>query len=375
MSSERPRLDFLQTQYLPIILEDLNKILASWKTGVTIKTRGAEKRFAVAKEIFQKVLEADPDQRNYRNAQALLRWCINGYIHEDRLFYITEDIKFFSQIKHKPDFKGERDIFRYGSPIELAYTLEPYRNIFMASSYMFKCDELYLDQKGGEGADLIFQNPKYRLIRLKTKEAAKAYTKRMRSCIAYEREKDDFTEDYSNDLLLLQRADGKRWLISFMVGQWRDESDFGENIDLAAEIKAQPDLLMTLLPYYQQGLLEHIHHSVGSVEPLMELGNALSSLISNFSSYHSELIKDVTEGWLQDFLRPAIQYPVWRESISVDDIFNTLAYLHAEPDSNLYDCLVNIIITQENVPSSWCLGLQRWNAYLSQPVYKPLALQ
>lgn len=363
MSKERPRLAFLQETYLPLFEKEVDKIEEAWHVIKLTPEASLHARRKRAQTIFKSLVDADPDQLTHKNTQTLLNWGLQGVVQSSRLFYVTEDLKFFMSIRDKADFEACRNIATYRSPEELAEALAPYRSIFMRSSYMKECDEKYLESHGQDGARILFESPEFRVLRLLSKEATKAYTRKMRCCLAYDRVHDDF-EDYKDDLIMLQNGGGKRWLISFSQNQWRDENDVGYNIDLSQVIGKHPSVQSVLKPYLHDAIAElTTPHAPDTINRLVTLCIEMPRLQEGFEYEIPRIIRNASPRGLSDFIDNIARVPRWRDSVRPMDV-SVMDRLKGSKmsDRDNIDNMSMIISNHSGAAPHWLEGLKLWNA-------------
>jgi len=363
MSKERPRLAFLRETYLPLFEKDVDKIEEAWHLVKLMPEATGHARARRALMIFEALVKADPDQETHKNTQTLLNWALRGAVQSSRLFYVTEDLKFFMRVRDKADFEGSCNIATYRSPEQLANVLAPYRSIFMRSTYMKECDEHYLESHGHDGARILFESSDFRILRLLSKEATKAYTRKMRCCLAYDRTHDDF-EDYQDDLMMLQNGGGRRWLISFGQNQWRDENDIGVNINLPRVIGHKPVVLEVLRPYLHDAIVEFATVAMpDSMAQLVTLCMDMPILQDDFTHNIPHIIRSGNPKGVIDFIGNAGRIPDWRDAISTMDIVSIMDRLKGRKlvDLENIDGMTAVIDMHKDKAPHWQEGLKLWN--------------
>ncbi len=342
------RIAFLKAQYVPAITEMVRHGYVWSELDHMIEDPVNKANF-----ICDQILAADPDPVGHRYSSKLLEWFVKEELDRPDMLAAAEDIRFFLSRRYHPQFYASPDIGRYARSADLASVLTYFRMKFVPKAYFMECDEKFLASAGGNGqVSVLYADSEHRLLQIHSEEASKAYTRNMRSCVAYTHQENHF-KDYEDDLLLLQSAKGNRWLISFSHAQLRDENDDGENVDLGSLLQNHLRLSEILGEHLIQGHLKALAGMAGDT-PLafnfMDRNHSLALTNQVWKSAIAEIVPGIMTEWcdtLKDHLlclERFAQVGEWAEAVPVDSVRKALDLALEETFSDK-TCLEETIIT------------------------------
>jgi len=202
---------------------DTNKFLTKWKT----EGKPYENQIGSDGSKFTSWLEQyDPSPRN-----KYVNWMIISYLKnnikrlEDIPSRIGPALKIYMGLANKNKLKPEHKDINKISDIE--DIIDEYKEIDVTSKSEIK--DKYL--KSGE-AELIYDDPEWKIIVPKTEEASCHYGINTRWCTAAT-EAENMFDEYNKKgplYIILQKSTNTRWQFQFETNQFMDEKDRGINI-------------------------------------------------------------------------------------------------------------------------------------------------
>lgn len=198
--------------------------------------------------------------RTDRSFERLILWYIydgkidaQRYLKPEDFPKVGDALELF-QLKKPKLPKDKRNINEFATWATFNEFLEPYREVvFLTTNEKRLRDIQFLNRTD---ASLVFESSRVRVIHIKTEAAALVYGKGTKWCVSYT-DKPNFFSNYSNDLLLIEEANGARKLLHIYTAQLKNEADKQLNVD--DFFQTYPELIDVLTPFYEAATKKAIH--------------------------------------------------------------------------------------------------------------------
>lgn len=243
------RLTFLRDRFLPLLNVAVQAGTIQWPENIAPRERASRLantnvRSQIADKLFTYIISVDPDPQK-KNSQWLLTSVLrkNQPMPFEDLAHASESLTKFAEMKRAGELAPDKtDINRFRSLSDLNVALrgeQEQRTTALATQ-----DQAMLAQ-----TDIIYDGPDFRVISLKTKEAAAYFSSDTEWCTAWGMpgcRHPTRTNQYESYIrkgplyVIFDKSTHEKWQFSFATDQYMDVED--NQIDLRAFFKQRPKL-------------------------------------------------------------------------------------------------------------------------------------